>query len=48
MNITQIKYVLEVAKSSSIRGFNKTVCFSAGLLSASMRDLENESGDYTI
>ena len=44
MNITQIKYVLEVAAASSMREASTRLYVSQPALSASIRDLENELG----
>ena len=44
MNITQIKYVLEVARSSSMREASSKLFVSQPALSASIKDLENELG----
>ena len=44
MNITQIKYVLEIANSSSMREAATKLYVSQPALSASIRDLEDELG----
>ena len=44
MNITQIKYVLEVARSSSIREAATKLFISQPALSASIKELEEELG----
>ena len=44
MNITQIKYVLEIAASSSMREASTRLFVSQPALSASIRDLEDELG----
>ena len=44
MNITQLKYVLEVAASSSIRQASTNLYVSQPALSASIRDIEEELG----
>ena len=44
MNITQIKYVLEVARSSSIREAATKLFISQPALSASLKELEEELG----
>ena len=44
MNITQIKYVLEVANSSSMREASTKLYVSQPALSASIRELEDELG----
>lgn len=44
MNITQIRYVLEVASSSSMREASTRLYVSQPALSASIRELENELG----
>lgn len=44
MNITQIKYVLEVAGASSMREASKKLYVSQPALSSSIRELEEELG----
>ena len=44
MNIAQLKYVLEVAGSSSIREASRRLYISQPALSASIRELEDELG----
>jgi len=44
MNITQLKYILEVAASSSMREASTKLYVSQPALSASIRDLEDELG----
>ncbi len=44
MNITQIKYVLEAARASSMREASTRLYVSQPALSSSIRDLENELG----
>ena len=44
MNISQIKYVLEVANSSSIREAATRLYISQPALSASIKELEDELG----
>ena len=44
MNISQIKYVLEVARSSSMREASTKLYISQPALSASIADLEEELG----
>lgn len=44
MNITQIKYVLEVASSSSIREASTRLFVSQPAISTSIRELEEELG----
>ncbi len=44
MNITQLKYVLEVAGSTSMREASKKLYVTQPALSSSIRDLENELG----
>ncbi|MCR5272128.1 MAG: LysR family transcriptional regulator [Lachnospiraceae bacterium] len=44
MNITQLKYILEVANSSSIRGAATKLFISQPALSSSIRELEEELG----
>ncbi len=44
MNITQIKYVLEVSRSSSMRAAASKLYVSQPALSASIKELENELG----
>ena len=44
MNITQIKYILEVARSSSIREAATKLFISQPALSASIKELEEELG----
>ena len=44
MNITQIKYVLETASSTSMREASTKLFVSQPALSASIRELEDELG----
>ena len=44
MNISQLKYVLEIARSSSMREAAAKLYVSQPALSASLRDLEDELG----
>ena len=44
MNITQLKYVLEIASSSSMREASTKLYVSQPALSSSIRELEDEVG----